>query len=141
VGVVDAGRSATDTNVPLFQPAKYSSVAAPIRIASWAEAQLILAEAQLAAGNTQAAVDIINVLHARAELPAYGGGTPAQVRAQLIEERRRELFLEGHRLGDMIRYEVPLTPAPGTPFPRGGQFGDRLCFPLPDIERNNNPNL
>lgn len=141
VAVIDAGRSAIDTEVPLFQPAKYSAVSSPIRIASGVEAQLILAESRLAAGDTQGAVDAINTLRARLSLPAYGGGTPAEVRAQIIEERRRELFLEGLRMGDMIRYEVPLTPAPGTPFPRGGQFGNQLCFPLPDVERNNNPNI
>jgi starch-binding outer membrane protein, SusD/RagB family len=141
VAVINAGRSAIDTEVPLFQPAKYQAVSAPIRIASGVEAQLILAESRLAAGNVQGAVAAINTLRTRLALPAYGGGTAAEVRAQIIEERRRELFLEGHRLGDMIRHQVPLTPAPGTPFPRGGQFGDRLCFPLPDIERNNNPNI
>ena len=42
----------------------------------------------------------------------------------------------------MIRFDVPLTPAPGSPFPaKGGVYGDQLCFPLPDVERNNNPTL
>lgn len=141
VEVLDAGGSATDSDVPLFQPAKYGDVAAPIRIASWEEAQLILAEERLEDGDAPGAAGIIDALHARAGLPAYGGGTLEEVRAHLIEERRRELFLEGHRLGDLIRYELPLTPPPGTPFHRGGAFGDQLCFPLPDRERDNNPNI
>lgn len=141
VEVVDAGGSATDANVPLFQPAKYGDVAAPIRIASWEEAQLILAEERLEDDDASGAAVIIDALHARAGLPAYGGGTSEEVRAHLIEERRRELFLEGHRLGDLIRYELPLTPPPGTPFHQGGTFGDGLCFPLPDRERDNNPNI
>jgi hypothetical protein len=141
VVVVDAGTSATDADVPLFQPAKYASVDARIPIATWEEAQLILAEAMLADRNIEGAVNIINALHARVGLLPYGGGTAEEVRAQIIEERRRELFLQGHRLGDMIRYDLPVTPAPGTPFHRGGTYGDQLCFPLPDVERNNNPNI
>lgn len=141
VEVIDAGRSGMDADVPLFQPAKYSSVSSPIPLATWEEAQLILAEARLAAGDTDGAVAIINRLHGRVGLPPYAGGTPDEVRAQIIEERRRELFLEGHRLGDMIRYGIPLDPPPGTPFRLGGLYGDQRCFPLPDIERQNNPNL
>lgn len=139
VEVIDAGQAASDASVPLFQPAKYADVSSPIRVASWEEAQLMLAEAHIAAGDPEAAVDIINVLHDNADLPEYEGGTPAEVRAQLIEERRREFFLEGQRLGDMVRYDLPQVPAPGEPFHRGGSYGDQLCFPLPDVERNNNP--
>jgi hypothetical protein len=89
-------------------------------------------------------VDIINELHSRAGIPAYnGGGASAdQVLAQVIEERRRELFLEGHRLGDIRRYQLPLNPPPGTPYlTGGGEFGTQSCFPLPDVERINNPNI
>ena len=70
-------------------------------------------------GDVGGAVTIINTLHTNAGLPAYGGGTPEEVLAQIIDERSRELFLEGQRLGDIIRYAVPLYPAPGTPV-RGG---------------------
>jgi starch-binding outer membrane protein, SusD/RagB family len=141
VNVIDTGGSAGDADVPLLQPAKYSQVSSPIRIASWEEAQLIQAEARLDAGDEEGAVAAINRLRDQAGLPAYAGGTATEIRAQIIEERRRELFLEGHRLGDMIRYGLPLSPEPGTSFRRGGLFGDQLCFPLPDVERNNNPNI
>jgi hypothetical protein len=64
---------------------------------------------------------------------------------QIIEERSHELFLEGQRLGDIIRYGLPLYPAPGTPFSIGagtsGEYGTQVCFPLPSAERNNNPNI
>jgi starch-binding outer membrane protein, SusD/RagB family len=79
---------------------------------------------------------------ADAGIPPYGGGTADQVQSQIIEERSRELFLEGQRLGDIIRYGLPLYPAPGTPFPvAGGVFGTQVCFPLPAVERLNNPNI
>jgi len=141
VDIIDTGGSANDTDVALFQPAKYGEVSSPIRIASWEEAQLIQAEARLDAGDEEGAVAAINRAREQAGLPAYDGGTAAEIHAQIIEERRRELFLEGHRLGDMIRHGLPLSPEPGTPFHRGGLFGDQLCLPLPDVERNNNPNI
>jgi hypothetical protein len=133
---------------------KYVDRGASIPIARYAEARLILAETNVAAGNLQGAVDIINVLHTAAGLPAYDGTgqTAAQVKAQVVEERRRELFLEGQRLGDMNRYALPRLPADGVVFPSGGTFVSAACsganaqgypfgFPLPDVERNNNPNI
>ena len=82
-------------------------------------------------------------MHTKAGLPAYDptGQTAAQVLAQVIDERRREFFLEGHRLGDIRRYSIVLSPAVGTAFPNGGTYGTQNCFPLPDVERINNPNI
>ncbi|HEU5219077.1 MAG TPA: RagB/SusD family nutrient uptake outer membrane protein [Gemmatimonadales bacterium] len=136
------------------QVLKYASRGAAIPIARYAEARLILAEANIAAGNLQGAIDIINALHTAAGLPAYNGAgqTAAQVKGQVIEERRRELFMEGQRLGDMNRYLLLRLPADGGAFPNGGTYGTQACpganaqgypfgFPLPDVERNNNPNI
>jgi hypothetical protein len=138
-----------DRATDIWRTTKYSSLASPIPIASYDEAQLIIAEVDAAAGTaagTASAVAIINELHSRANIPPYAGGTPAEVQAQVREERRRELFLEGHRLGDIVRFNVTLTPPAGTNYPvKGGQYGtaqgNQLCFPLPDVERNNNPNI
>ena len=51
----------------------------------------------------------------------------------------------------MNRYLIPRLPADGAPFPNGGTYGTQACpgatagypfgFPLPDVERNNNPNI
>jgi hypothetical protein len=145
VAVIDAGIVGADETTPMFLPAKYSAFESPIRQASWEEAQLILAEAAVAGGDVAGAVSIINTLHTNAGLPPYAGGTPDEVMNQVIEERRRELFLEGQRLGDIIRYGLPLFPAAGTPFSTGagtsGVYGTQVCFPLPAVERNNNPNI
>ena len=145
VSVVDAGTTGADPTIEIFQALKYPAIESPIPVARWEEAQLILAEADVAAGDVGGAVSIINTLHANAGIPAYGGGTPEEVMSQIIEERRRELFLEGQRLGDIIRYDQPLFPPPGTPFPVGGTatgvYGTQVCFPLPAVERNNNPNI
>lgn len=142
VRVEDTGLSASDGETPLFVQTKYPDGSSGIPIATWEEAQLIIAEAELDAGNTGTAVDIINILHTRAGLPAFGGGDADAVREHLLEERQRELFLESHHLGDLRQYDLPLIPAPGVPFKDGGGvYEDQRCFPLPDVERLNNPDV
>jgi hypothetical protein len=142
VPVVNSGVVGQDRVTTVWRTTKYPTSSSPIPIASGDEAILIAAEADLETGNVAAAVTAINILRTKSGLPAYGGGTAAEVRAQLIEERRRELFLEGQRLNDIIRFNIPLSPAAGTPFPvKGGVYGNQICFPLPDLERNNNPTL
>ena len=144
VPVADAGINGGDNLTPLWIQNKYTSVSAPIAIAKWEEAQLIIAETELAAGNLQNAVAIINLLHSRTTpaLPPFASSGAAAIQAQLLYERRAELFLEGQHLNDNVRFNTPLVPAPGTPFPIGGGFfGTQRCFFLPDLERNTNGNI
>lgn len=136
VPVKDANRLASD-GTPIFFQKKYNSLSDPIPLATSDEARLIIAEVR----GGQAAVDIINQLHAAAGVPAFRGQSAEQIRSQVIEERRRELFLEGHRFYDIRRLNLPLVPAPDTPYRKGGLYGDDRCFPLPDVERRNNPNI
>jgi hypothetical protein len=139
VNVVDEKRAAFNGVTPLWTQRKYTSRASSMPVARYAEAQLIIAEAL---GGT-AAVNIINALHAAAGLPAWAGGTAAEIRQHIIEERARELFLEGHHLGDKLRYGLPFTPAAGAAFPphAGGTYGSTTCLPLPLTEKDNNPNI
>lgn len=138
VPVADAGRGASLPTVRLWAQSKYKSLADPIPIATWREALLIRAE--VAGGQT--AVGIINQLHTRVNLPPFQSNDAAAILAQVREERRRELFLEGHRLFDTIRFNVPLYPPVGAVFPNGGgTYGTNKCLPLPDIERLNNPTI
>jgi hypothetical protein len=143
VASTDLGVVGTDGHTEVWAPDKYSTITAPMAIAKWEEAQLILAEAAVANDQLSTAESIINTLHANAGIPDYdaSGATKDEVMAQVIEERRRELFLEGHRLGDLRRYDLPLVPAPGSVYVNGGTYGDQSCFPLPDVERIHNPNL
>jgi starch-binding outer membrane protein, SusD/RagB family len=146
VQVVNTGLVGAGTNVPIRQQTKYANLGAAAAIARFTEARLIVAEAAAIAGNTagrDTAVAIINALHTAAAIPAYDstGQTNAQILDQVREERRRELFLESHRLGDMRRLNLPLIPPIGTLFPGGGAYGDQRCFPLPALEANNNPNI
>ncbi|HKK27544.1 MAG TPA: RagB/SusD family nutrient uptake outer membrane protein [Gemmatimonadota bacterium] len=140
VQVTDLGIKGPGSDVEMFAADKYSSISSPIPIATWREAWLIRAEGDLAAGNPGLAVDRINDLHDNVGLPHYSGTDPDSVMQQLIYERRAELFLEGQHLEDIKRYNLPLVPAPGTPFRFGGQYQDQTCFPLPGVEYLNNPN-
>jgi starch-binding outer membrane protein, SusD/RagB family len=108
-----------------------------IPVATWREAHLIIAEVE----GGQEAVSRINTLRTARNLPAFASTDAEAIRQQVIEERRRELFLEGHHLGDLRRLNLPFLPATGQPYIRGGVYGDRTCFLLPDVERNNNPNV
>jgi len=134
VDVVDAGRRGHDGVTDLWLQTKYVSEQSPIPIASWQEAQLIIAEAR----GGQAAVDAINRLRDAAGLPGFSSSDPAEIQAQVREERRRELFLQGHRLNDMLRLGIPF---PSGTTHKGVPYGDTECLPLPDAERQNNPNL
>lgn len=135
----------SESGVNEWDQLKYPDVSTSIPIAKWSEAELIIAEADVRDGDPNSAITIINTLHSNAGLPAYSGATDqASVLAQVIEERSRELFLEGQRLYDVIRNNLSLQPAPGSPYRNGGQYGpdgSQLCLKLPDIERANNPNL
>jgi hypothetical protein len=133
VQITDAARNGHDGTTRLWHQNKYTAATSPIPMASWREAQLILAEARPAE-----AVAAINRLRASQNIPAVTAAEAANPRALVIEERRRQLFSEGHRLGDMLRYQIA--------FPQGnnhkGQaYGPVTCMPLPDQERLNNPNV
>ena len=106
---------------PLWIQTKYTGLDDPYVVASGAEAQLILAEAN--------------------------GSLTGQA---LVDARQQRLFLEGTRLYDIQRFMkvdpalVPLVPPSGAAYPKGGKYGDlegRMCMPLPDIEKQNNPNI
>jgi hypothetical protein len=126
-------RNGGDGVTPQWNQRKYTLPTSPIPIASWDEAQLIIAEARGGA----AAVTAINRLRTKAALPLIPAGT-VLTQADIIEERRRELFSEGHRYYDMLRNSIPLPQ--GTNH-KGQTYGIKDCLPLPDVERLNNPQI
>lgn len=131
VPVENTGAIGHDGRTAHWIQTKYNTASDPIRIASWEEAQLILAEAR-----PSEALARINGLRAAQDLPAFEGS--AVTLEDIIEERRRQLYLEGHRLNDMLRFDLPFP----TGFDhRNEAYGSYTCIPLPDAERNNNPNL
>jgi hypothetical protein len=134
------------TGIVHYYQTKYTNAEAPIRLASYEEAQLIIAEADIQAntvGSLANAVSILNAERARGSQGVYAGPvTQAALMAELIDQRRREFFLESQHLGDIIAYNIALTPAAGTPYHfGGGNYGTQICFPLPAAERLNNPKI
>ena len=127
------------TTIRHFYQTKYPTVDAPIPLATYEEAQLIIAEADIRAGSLATALPILNASRTRGGQGAFTGTTQAQYMAELVDQRRRELFLESHHLGDIIRYSIPLSPVTGTAHHFGGTYGNQICFPLPAAERLNNP--
>jgi hypothetical protein len=133
-------RSANSNVTLIYVPLKYAAGdAAPMPMARYEEAQLIIAEIQ---GGAQA-VSIINAMRASVGLAPYIGATDAAaIKTLVIGERQRVLFLEGVRNYDIERFKIPFNPAIGENFPvGGGTYGNTTCLPLPDIEKNNNPSL
>jgi len=133
-------RSANNNQTIIYTANKYiGGDAAPVPMARYEEAQLIIAEVQ---GGAQA-VSIINAMRATVGLKPYTGPTDAaSIKNLVISERQRVLFLEGFRNYDIERFQIPFNPAVGASFPvGGGTYGNTTCLPLPDIEKYNNPSL
>jgi hypothetical protein len=132
------------TGVPLFRQKKYTSFSSPIRLASYVEARFIAAEADLQTNtNLTEAIGVIDSSRARGNETPTTSTTATQLLADLLEERRRELWLESQHLADVIylypKLNQPLYPAAGAPYPGGGTYGDNRCLQLPLVERQNNP--
>ena len=143
---VDATINAQDARNRLFRQTKYTSFAAPIRIASGLEARYISAEAQLkASGNTAPALALIAERRTAGGQPAFTGTTTAAVLAELMDQRARDFWLEARHLGDILRNPTAaaLVPPVGSPFykPEYGNFLPITCLPIPFVEKANNPNF
>ncbi|HET7460637.1 MAG TPA: RagB/SusD family nutrient uptake outer membrane protein [Longimicrobium sp.] len=138
-GTGPGGIKLSVTGLQLWVQKKFGSPSSPMLLAGYPEARLIIAEAAARAGDLPTALTVIAEERARGGQPAFTGTTQAQVLAEIVDQRRREFFLDGHHLGDYIRFALPLSPAPGTPYHAGGTYGSQRCLPLPDIEKKNNP--
>lgn len=143
---VTSTTSTSATGIQHFYQTKYANAESPIRLGSYEEAQLIIAEADIQANTATSlanAVTILNAERARGSQGVYAGlVTQSALMTELIDQRRREFFLESQHLGDIIKYNITPTPAAGTAYHfGGGTYGTQICFPLPSAERLNNPKI
>lgn len=114
-----------------------------------AEQYLIRAEAQAngAGGGIGGAISDLNVIRERASLPDYSGPSDRQsVVNAIMHERQVELFVEGgHRWLDLKRTGLAnsVLGAPGNvSVSKGGAWNaNSALYPIPQSERNNDPNL
>lgn len=122
--------------------AKYTDFSTDIRLASTLEADYLEAEIQ----GRDAQLQMIDDRRSANGQPAYSGPTDAQsVLEEFLWQKSLDFWLEGKRMGDFRRHPSSIRdmPEPGTAFhkPAAGPIGDQTCFPLPDTETDNNPNL
>jgi hypothetical protein len=106
------------------------------------DAYMMSAEAAMRMGDQAGALTNINIIRARAGLPALGAVTPAQ----MLQERGWEFAWEGWRRNDLIRFEVadgiayytgPRQPAKVADAPDKHTF----IFPIPAPQIATNPLL
>jgi len=136
VPVKDGGRLARDGVTRWWQQLKFASgggVAFPV--ASWAEAQLILAEA---VGNTPEGLGAVNAVRATKNIQPLVPAPTDDWTTLVLEERRRQLFSEGQRYADMLRKNLPFQSGTNR---KGQIYSSLTCVPLPDVETRNNPNF
>ncbi|MCO5256334.1 MAG: RagB/SusD family nutrient uptake outer membrane protein [Lentimicrobium sp.] len=94
-----------------------------------------------------AALELVNQLRTRAYGAADGNITGGELTLDFIlDERARELYWEGHRRTDLIRYDKFTTSAYLWPWkgkvPNGTATGSfRNLYPIPAAEMSANPNL
>jgi starch-binding outer membrane protein, SusD/RagB family len=141
----------TENGTPLVIQTKYKGYGDPIRLASGLEAQYIAAEAALhGSSNTAAALSLISARRAAGGQGAYSGGSDTtSVIAELLNQRARDFWLEGKKLGDLRRnpsvsLAAVLTDPVGAPFYRPSTaptFGSNFCGQIPPQETNANPNF
>lgn len=144
IKVQNTGKFSNGTNVPLWAQLKYTAVNAPIPAATGTEMQLLIAEADITS-NRANTLAIIAAMRTAGNQPPYTGTTAQDDLNEIIDQRRRALFLTGTHLGDIIRYNLTVTPSAGTTTPWNQQYGpdkgSQMCLPLPQVELLNNPLL
>jgi hypothetical protein len=138
---ISAGQDGTRT--PALN--QYTTLDAPVTVASGIEARMIQAEAQLANGDPNW---IATLNTARATVPGLAPLAPAATLAgqqnQLFRERAFWMYLTAHRLGDMRRLVRQYTRGIETVYPtgsyfKGGSYGTDVVL-VPHQDETNNPN-
>jgi hypothetical protein len=117
-----------------------------IRIASMLEARYIIAEAGGAGGtNLEGQSNVAFVESRRTAFPSATATTPttaANFMDNLMDQRRRDFFLDGHRMGDLRRYRdkygINLWET-GSMYGTATTFNDQTCWPINIAEITNNP--
>jgi len=135
VRLVHYGRgTGFDGVTDMWGQTKYPSLSSPIPFATGREAKLMIAE--VVGGQT--AVGIINELRATHALPPFSSSDAVAIREQVRTERNRELFLQGTRLGDYLRWDLELPQGVNQ---RGDPYNPLFsCVPLEGAEIDGNPN-
>jgi hypothetical protein len=143
------------TGTPASQMPLLAGFGTDILLADYVEAQHHYYEAlamQDIVGNQAAILAFVNARRAVGNQPAVSGLSGDALRRELREQRSRDLFMGGFRLGDLrrwTRFDPGKGPfANGSYFPTGmhpnpswGEYGAWTCYPIPRQEYEGNPKL
>jgi hypothetical protein len=138
--VSDPNRDFADVDYPVFR---------------LAEMYLIYAESVLrggTGGDMNTALDYMNAIRFRAYGDSYGPGNIGKLNLSditlpfILDERARELYWEGHRRTDLIRYGLLTSSTYLWPWKGGVGSGTGVdskynLYPIPSTNRTSNPNL
>lgn len=91
---------------PIFFQQKYEGFNDDIPVARAAEAELIIAESRLLAGDLAGAAEWITRMRARSNLPPFTSSDAAEIQSQIVYERQVEFWLEGRGWPDHRYYEI-----------------------------------
>jgi hypothetical protein len=131
--------------VPWYIQQKHTQRDSPINLSTGREMRLIEAEASLRGGDVPGAISIINDLRTSAGAPTVAAATAEEAWTVLKRERGIELWLESRRLGDRYRWNAEGTPGDlhllEIESEESRLTDQSLCFPIPDSERQTNPNI
>ncbi|PXV63027.1 putative outer membrane starch-binding protein [Dysgonomonas alginatilytica] len=131
--------------VPLSVSPDYNTNSASVIVLRYADVLLMKAEALNELGQTKEAQEPLYQVRKRAGLTTRAdveGLNQDQMREKILKERRIELAFEGHRWFDMIRidngqYALNFLHSIG----KVNATSKHLLFPIPQKERDANPNL
>ena len=102
------------------------------------------AEARAKDGDDVGALADLNLIRERAGIPELDGLTGQPLVDAILEERRRELFAEGHRVFDITRNKLNVVRTDCTAPDNACTINypnDRFILPLPQEETNVNDNI
>lgn len=101
------GALGVDGNTPHYSEMKYTNLGDDIRLTHWQEMRLIEAEVYFKDEKYQDALDKINEVRDAAGLTEHTmPSDQSEILDYILYERFAEMFLEGHRLNDLNRYNL-----------------------------------
>jgi hypothetical protein len=96
---------------PKANPVNVMRVSNDFLIWRYADALLMKAECEVrVSGDVAGAVDIVNQIRAKRNAPIIAATSVAEMLTKLLDERGAELYWEGHRRQDQIRFGTYLLP-------------------------------
>jgi hypothetical protein len=99
------------------------------KVIRYADVLLMYAEALNENGKTTEALTNLNLVRTRAGLPSYTNLSQNDTREKIYQERRFELYLEGHRWFDLVRTGRALSVMQPV-----GMKPHMTVFPIPQSE-------